>query len=440
MSAEKVFMTILNKLVEVGREKNNIIEEWEIVDAFPGASFSEEQISHIRTYLSSMGIQVIETNSQQETDKEDEIVSEDIDLDETIEETMDDSMDDMLLDKDAAMTVFYNEGLTDELSSVKKYDMSDKSEADILDEGGFTGRGASDETEVYSEEEEADIDDASILDGVSTEDPVRLYLKEIGRYSLLTREQERELAIRKSDGDKEAFDELINCNLRLVVSIAKRYIGRGLTFLDLIQEGNLGLIKGIERYEYEKGFKVSTYVTWWIKQAITRALADKSRIIRVPVHMVEEINKVVRTQKQLTIELGYEPDYRELADRLMMSEDRLLEIIQYASDSTSLDMAVGDEEDTTLANYIADDKMLTPEQAAEQAHLKDNINKMLDVLSDREREVIIERFGLLSGNPKTLEEIGSELNVTRERIRQIESKALRKLRTSKVRHLVRDFI
>lgn len=381
------------------------------------------------------------------TENLDEIKNiEDIQVEEVQEEDIENfnSTEEVLLDKDISLNDFMDHDFANEIYTNTILSDMDKSKEDLLDEGGFHGKSMNIEA-AYGEIEEEDIDESDIspealLDGVSTEDPVRLYLKQIGMFSLLSKEKELELAKRKNEGDKEAFDELVNCNLRLVVSIAKKYTGRGLTFLDLIQEGNLGLMKGIEKYDYTKGFKVSTYVTWWIKQAITRSLADKSRIIRVPVHMVEEINKVVRTQKSLTLELGYEPTYTQLAEKLGISEARLMEIIQYTTDSSSLDMTIGDEEDSTLANFIADDKTLSPEMSAEQVHLRENINQLLGNLTEREREVIEARFGLVTGIPKTLEEIGIEHHVTRERIRQIESKALRKLRTSRMRHLIIDFL
>lgn len=366
----------------------------------------------------------------------------DVIQDEISDEELESSLEEILLDKDITLTSLIDEDIPEEIYAKVSLD-TDKSQADLLDEGGFSGKVSEGDIFPEFEEEEKvelEVEETAWLSGVSVEDPVRLYLKEIGMYPLLSKERELELAKRKQEGDKVATEELINSNLRLVVSIAKKYSGRGLTFLDLIQEGNLGLIKGIEKYDYSKGFKISTYVTWWIKQAITRALADKSRTIRIPVHMVEEINKVVRVQKKLTLELGYEPSHTELADELGMEEERLMEILQYASDSTSLDMSVGDEEDSTLASFIADDNAISPEASAEQMHLRENIENMLGVLTERERGVLISRFGLLTGEPKTLEEVGEEYHVTRERIRQIEAKALRKLRSPRIRHLVEGFI
>ncbi len=446
MSAESIFINKMNELVKHAKANENIIKESEITDAFYGASFSEEQLQHIHSYLESFHITIEKEmeESDEAIEENDEAIEEALEKIEEIEEA-EVELDDLLLDKDISISGLLEVYGTDEITVNTKLVNSEKSKQDLLDEGGFAGKAASlsdedEDDEDNDDEIDGEIDDNTLLDGVGTEDPVRLYLKEIGRYPLLSKEEEQELARRKSEGDKEALDQLINCNLRLVVSIAKKYTGRGLTFLDLIQEGNLGLIKGIDKYDYEKGFKISTYATWWIKQAITRSLADKSRIIRVPVHMVEEINKVVRTQKMLTLELGREPSHRELAEKLGIDEERLLEIIQYAADSSSLDMTVGDEEDSTLANFIADDKMLTPEQSAEQSHLRENIEQMLGILTEREREVISARFGLVNGQPKTLEEIGCDLHVTRERIRQIESKALRKLRVSRMRHLVEDFL
>ncbi|MDD3337344.1 MAG: sigma-70 family RNA polymerase sigma factor [Lachnospiraceae bacterium] len=453
MSAEKVFMGKMQELVEKGKKNGNVLYEEDIMENFPGALFSEAQIVQIYAYIKGFKIEILAGAKKEKvltkpSRCEEKIAEEDTeeDMEEDMEEPQEPTEDfdvpedDILLDKDISLTSLLDTGVSGDLYADTRLAGMDKSREDYLDEGGFHGKTDSEEGFSYKEPEEEEVDQADLLDGVGASDPVRLYLREIGMYPLLTKEKEMELAQRKNEGDKAAFDELINCNLRLVVSIAKKYTGRGLTFLDLIQEGNLGLIKGIEKYDVTKGFKVSTYVTWWIKQSITRSLADKSRIIRVPVHMVEEINKVVRAQKSLTLELGYEPNHKELAEHLQISEDRLLEIIQYASDSSSLDTPIGDEDDSTLANFIADDKMLSPEASAEQVHLRENIDQMLNGLSQREKDVLEKRFGLVTGEPKTLEEIGAELNVTRERIRQIEAKALGKLRNSRMRHLIKDFL
>ncbi len=449
MSAEKIFIKKLNELVDTAKNNGNVVYEHNIPETFPGVKFSEEQMLHIKTYLNGFGIRMEAT--KQEAVKQDNVKTNNVkqetvsqksvesDKKDEIETGVVKDLDDILLDQDVRGSGFMDIDIADQYYEAGQYRNSDKDAADLLDEGGFAGKSTPNDEDL-SEVETENLENLDLLKDVGTEDPVRLYLKEMARYSLLTKERELELAKRKSAGDKAAFDELVNSNLRLVVSIAKRYMGRGLNFLDLIQEGNLGLIKGIEKYEYEKGFKISTYATWWIKQAITRALADKSRVIRVPVHMVEEINKVVRTQKSMTTELGYEPSHAELADRLEISEKRLLEIMQYAADSSSLDMAVGDEEDTTLANFIADDKMISPEEAVEQEHLRKNIDEMLCILTEKEKTVIVYRFGLLNGQPMTLEEIGDGMHLTRERIRQIEKKALHKLRHSKKSKLVQGYI
>ncbi len=280
------------------------------------------------------------------------------------------------------------------------------------------------------EEEQSDVNMSAIelLDGIGTEDPVRMYLKEIGAVPLLSPEEEYELAKRKSEGDEMAKNKLIESNLRLVVSIAKRYTGRGMSFLDLVQEGNLGLIKGVEKFNYERGYKLSTYATWWIRQSVTRALADQARTIRIPVHMVETINRMSKIQRNLTLELGYEPSTKELADAMNMSEEKILEIMQIAREPASLETPIGEEDDTNLGDFVADNSTPTPEQGIEAIMLREHIDVLLQDLKERERQVLILRFGLDDGHPRTLEEVGKEFNVTRERIRQIEAKALRKLR------------
>ncbi|MBO6119869.1 MAG: sigma-70 family RNA polymerase sigma factor [Lachnospiraceae bacterium] len=343
-----------------------------------------------------------------------------------------------------------------------------KEEEDVFieeDDDNKDPEGPKDEEEIiadeFDESEEVISGQDDIFEGVSLDDPVRMYLKEIGQYSLLTVEREKRLAKEKQDAQvllrRKKLDEqlpidkgreiklteeerkivkrgelaqevLIKCNLRLVVSIAKRYIGHGLSLLDLIQEGNLGLTRGIEKFDYKMGFKLSTYVTWWIRQAVSRALADQSKTIRIPVHMVETINRLNKEKKKLTAELGYEPSIKQLAKGMKMSEEKVEEVIQIAMDPISLDKPVGDEDDSIVADFIADQNVISPETNAERVMLKEKIQGLLDGLKDREKKVLVLRFGIEDDHPRTLEEVGKELKVTRERIRQIEDKALRKLK------------
>ena len=288
--------------------------------------------------------------------------------------------------------------------------------------------------------EDIDLDAIDLLEGIGTEDTVRMYLKEIGTVPLLSADEELRLAKRKAEGDESAKERLIEANLRLVVSIAKRYTGRGMSFLDLVQEGNLGLIKGVEKFDYTKGYKLSTYATWWIRQSVTRALADQARTIRVPVHMVETINKMSKMQRKLTLELGYEPSVTELAEALEMSEDKVMEIMQIAREPASLETPIGEEDDSNLGDFVADSNAVTPEGNVESVMLREHIDALLGDLKERERQVIVLRFGLEDGHPRTLEEVGKEFNVTRERIRQIEAKALRKLRNPVRSKRIRDFL
>ena len=288
--------------------------------------------------------------------------------------------------------------------------------------------------------EDIDLDAIDLLEGIGTEDPVRMYLKEIGTVPLLSADEELRLAKRKAEGDESAKERLIEANLRLVVSIAKRYTGRGMSFLDLVQEGNLGLIKGVEKFDYTKGYKLSTYATWWIRQSVTRALADQARTIRVPVHMVETINKMSKMQRKLTLELGYEPSVTDLAEALEMSEDKVMEIMQIAREPASLETPIGEEDDSNLGDFVADSNAVTPEGNVESVMLREHIDALLGDLKERERQVIVLRFGLEDGHPRTLEEVGKEFNVTRERIRQIEAKALRKLRNPVRSKRIRDFL
>ncbi len=310
-----------------------------------------------------------------------------------------------------------------------------RTEEEELDEELFLEEG-------MEEEEEIDMEhiDLSVPEGVSLEDPVRMYLKEIGKIPLLTTEAEIALAKRMELGDKEAGKRLAEANLRLVVSIAKRYVGRGMQFLDLIQEGNLGLIKAVEKFDYTKGYKFSTYATWWIRQAITRAIADQARTIRIPVHMVESINRLIRVSRQLLQELGREPFPEEIAERMEIPVERVLEIMKISQEPVSLETPVGEEEDSHLGDFIQDDNVTVPQDAAAFTLLHEQLMEVLDTLTEREQKVLKLRFGLVDGRPRTLEEVGKEFHVTRERIRQIEAKALRKLRHPSRSKKLKDYL
>lgn len=292
------------------------------------------------------------------------------------------------------------------------------------------------------EEEEVDMEnlDISVPEGISIEDPVRMYLKEIGKVPLLSAEEEIDLAQRMEEGDESAKKRLAEANLRLVVSIAKRYVGRGMLFLDLIQEGNLGLIKAVEKFDYRKGYKFSTYATWWIRQAITRAIADQARTIRIPVHMVETINKLIRVSRQLLQELGREPTPEEIAEEMNMSVERVREILKISQEPVSLETPIGEEEDSHLGDFIQDDNVPVPADAAAFTMLKEQLEEVLSTLTEREQKVLRLRFGLDDGRARTLEEVGKEFNVTRERIRQIEAKALRKLRHPSRSRKLKDYL
>ena len=379
----------LQQLVTQAKSKDAKLDVDEINDYFADYNLSPEEIEQIYAYLEANSIEVLNEQTEEPPEdlanaKEDAILAED-DLE------MEDNLD--------------------EESSGEKIP-----------------------------DEDINLSAVELLEGVGTEDPVRMYLKEIGTVPLLTAEEELELARRKQEGDQRAKEKLIEANLRLVVSIAKRYTGRGMSFLDLVQEGNLGLIKGVEKFDYEKGFKLSTYATWWIRQSVTRALADQARTIRVPVHMVETINKMSKMQRKLTLELGYEPSVAELASALEMTEEKVMEIMQIAREPASLETPIGEEDDSNLGDFVADNNVLTPEDNVESVMLREHIDTLLGDLKERERQVIVLRFGLEDGHPRTLEEVGREFKVTRERIRQIEAKALRKLRNPVRSKRIRDFL
>ena len=328
------------------------------------------------------------------------------------------------------------------------YDLVEKNGISIVDTREPNGNELED-----VEEDEVDVDDGLVLKtngeidvdatvpkSLPTDDAVRMYLKEIGKVPLLTGAEERELAIRMEQGDEEAKKKQCESNLRLVVSIAKRYLNRGLSFLDLIQEGNLGLIKAVDKFDYTKGYKFSTYATWWIRQAITRSIADQARTIRIPVHMVETINKLIRISRQLLQELGREPTSEEIAKEMGITVEKVREIKKISQDPVSLETPIGEEEDSHLGDFIPDDDVPAPVEAAAYSMLKEQLMEVLDTLSDREKKVLMLRFGLEDGRPRTLEEVGKEFNVTRERIRQIEAKALRKLRHPSRSKKLRDYL
>ena len=338
--------------------------------------------------------------------------------------------------KDQSLEVEQMEKVLDflEASGVDVLRISGNDEELILDDDA--------DIEKMDDEEEIELDkiDLSVPEGVSIEDPVRMYLKEIGKVSLLTADEEIELAKRMEQGDEEAKKRLAEANLRLVVSIAKRYVGRGMLFLDLIQEGNLGLIKAVEKFDYRKGYKFSTYATWWIRQAITRAIADQARTIRIPVHMVETINKLIRVSRQLLQELGREPTPEEIAEEMKMPVDRVREILKISQEPVSLETPIGEEEDSHLGDFLQDDNVPVPADAAAFTLLKEQLIEVLGTLTEREQKVLRLRFGLDDGRARTLEEVGKEFNVTRERIRQIEAKALRKLRHPSRSRKLKDYL
>lgn len=350
-----------------------------------------------------------------------------------------------LLDKGKKTGVLtYNE-IMESLQSVdmspdeidELYDTFTKRGIDIIDNGNDIG--PDDDSNLKDDEDDIDID-LSIPEGINIDDPVRMYLKEIGRVPLLSADEEIKLAKRMEDGDLEAQKRLAEANLRLVVSIAKRYVGRGMLFLDLIQEGNLGLIKAVEKFDYNKGYKFSTYATWWIRQAITRAIADQARTIRIPVHMVETINKLIRVSRQLLQSLGREPSPEEIAKEMDVSVDRVREIMKIAQEPVSLETPIGEEEDSHLGDFIEDHDAPAPAEAASFVLLKEQLEDVLDTLTEREEKVLRLRFGLDDGRARTLEEVGKNFGVTRERIRQIEAKALRKLRHPSRSKKLKDFL
>ena len=381
-----------NQIIEVAKMTGNEITYSEINAMIADSNFDKDALEEIYDIVESKNISIIETREPNASELEDDVVDDDEILELELEE------DDLLNDEE-----------------------DEKKSGVIIKSSG-----------------EIEVSDSA--KNIPTDDPVRMYFKEIGKVPLLTADEERDLAIRIEQGDEEAKKKLCESNLRLVVSIARRYLNRGLSFLDLIQEGNLGLIKAVEKFDYTKGYKFSTYATWWIRQAITRSIADQARTIRIPVHMVETINKLIRISRQLLQEYGREPTSEEIAKEMGISVEKVREIKKISQDPVSLETPIGEEEDSHLGDFIPDEDIPSPVDAAAYSMLQKQLREVLDTLSEREKKVLILRFGLDDGRPRTLEEVGREFNVTRERIRQIEAKALRKLRHPSRSKKLRDYL
>ena len=398
------FSQKLAELTALAAVSENKLQMTQVLDAFAKEQVTPEEMESVYAKLEKKGIQILTEG------EEGDLADESLLLDDG--DDSDDSVSSIIGDK---------------------YRWSHNDSLDDGDNDEFTSSSADDEEGKNATQEQ-------LLEGVASTDPIREYLKEIGFIPLLTQEQEQDLAKRKSEGDAEAGKKLVEANLRLVVSIAKRYTGRGMSFLDLVQEGNIGLMKAVEKFDYTKGYRLSTYATWWVKQSVTRALADQSRTIRLPVHMVEAVNRIRKAQRALAVKLGREPSNEEIGKEVGMSEKRVTELMQSSGDTVSLETPVGDEDGSNLGDFVADDSNASTEEKAESVFLREEIEQMLQGLNPREREVIILRFGLESGHPLTLEEVGKRFKVTRERIRQIETAALRKLRNPSRSKKIRDFL
>ena len=398
------FSQKLAELTALAAVSENKLQMTQVLDAFAKEQVTPEEMESVYAKLEKKGIQILTEG------EEGDLADESLLLDDG--DDSDDSVSSIIGDK---------------------YRWSHNDSLDDGDNDEFTSSSADDEEGKNATQEQ-------LLEGVASTDSIREYLKEIGSIPLLTQEQEQDLAKRKSEGDAEAGKKLVEANLRLVVSIAKRYTGRGMSFLDLVQEGNIGLMKAVEKFDYTKGYRLSTYATWWVKQSVTRALADQSRTIRLPVHMVEAVNRIRKAQRALAVKLGREPSNEEIGKEVGMSEKRVTELMQSSGDTVSLETPVGDEDGSNLGDFVADDSNASTEEKAESVFLREEIEQMLQGLNPREREVIILRFGLESGHPLTLEEVGKRFKVTRERIRQIETAALRKLRNPSRSKKIRDFL
>ena len=435
MKVSKELKTKEKELVKIGKEKGSITSE-ELRNTLEGIEINEEVLDHINKVLEKNKIVIDDessTSDEKELKKGDKVGA--IKSIKGLEER---EQDLIKLGKEKGYLTF-----EDLAAALKGLDI----DADNLD--GIYNILVENNIEVISDDEKSNevkdeeqilLSDDEITKDVNINDPVRMYLKEIGKIALLTSEQEFEYSVRAANGDEEAKRILAESNLRLVVSIAKRYVGRGLLFLDLIQEGNIGLMKAVEKFDYDKGFKFSTYATWWIRQAITRALADQARTIRVPVHMVETINKMARIQRQMTLELNREPSEEEIAKKMGITVEKVREVMKISQDPVSLETPIGEEDDSHLGDFVPDESNMSPEEYATNEILKEEIQSVLLTLQEREQEVLELRFGLKDGTCHTLEEVGKKFNVTRERIRQIEAKALRKLRHPSRAKKLKDFM
>lgn len=412
---------IAKELIKRGKERGTLTYQ-EIVDAFEEVELTSDQVDRVYETFDMLGIELVGDSDKITKDKKNN--TNNIDQEDDVEDIDDDISDDIdnNIEED-------DQGSGDESEESQDRGSEEDSEEDNEED--------SDES---SDESDEDLYDLSIPEGISMDDPVRMYLKEIGKVHLLSADEEVDLAKRMEEGDITAKKRLAEANLRLVVSIAKRYVGRGMLFLDLIQEGNLGLIKAVEKFDYRKGYKFSTYATWWIRQAITRAIADQARTIRIPVHMVETINKLIRVSRQLLQELGREPKPEEISVEMEMSVEKVREIMKISQEPVSLETPIGEEEDSHLGDFIPDDEVPAPAEAAAFTLLKEQLMGVLDTLTPREEKVLRLRFGLDDGRARTLEEVGKEFDVTRERIRQIEAKALRKLRHPSRSKKLKDYL
>ncbi len=412
------------ELVKKGKLEGYLLVS-EVSEVLKECKVSKEEALEFKTFLEDEGIDILEEAPLKKVNMVNEIKSFEERKNELIKigkangkityEQLASSLKGLEVDNDS-LDILYNELVLNKIEIVGEDDDTESDVSDII------------------------LDDAEITKDININDPVRMYLKEIGRISLLSSEEEMDLSIRVASGDEEAKNRLAESNLRLVVSIAKRYVGRGLLFLDLIQEGNIGLMKAVDKFDYDKGYKFSTYATWWIRQAITRALADQARTIRVPVHMVETINKMARIQRQLTLELNREPSEEEIAKKMGISVEKVRDVIKISQDPVSLETPIGEEDDSHLGDFVKDPNSMTPEEYATNEILKEEIKEVLGTLQEREQEVLELRFGLIDGTSHTLEEVGKKFNVTRERIRQIEAKALRKLRHPSRAKKLKDFL